>query len=124
MPARVAASMARDLNPGQLRANVIVTYGGTGSVASYKGQELASTPVRTGVGTLTFTFGRPFVALIGTYGKVHNATGTAVLFPVRTSWTGGVATIETRLAAGTVTDPASGSTIELEFVFDEQGLVK
>jgi len=120
-----ASSLARDLNPGQVRADISILIGASGAVTSYKGQGLKVTPVLATTGTYTLTTEKGYAALIGAKGSVRNATGTNVLFPVVTgAYASGVLTVETRLAAGTVTNPASGSYIDLELIFDEQGIVK
>lgn len=126
---RGPVSLARDLNPWCSRMNIMITYAASGAVAAggVRGMGLSDTspPTSPGTGILTITLDRPVKGgIMGFMGGWKGAT-EANLTPVITSdlsKTTGVITIETRVAAGTATNPTSGDILWLEFVLDEQGL--
>lgn len=126
---REAARQDKALNAGQVRMNIALTIGASGAVSSFKGAGLAdaSPPVRASAGTYTITLDRQYAGgLVGFGGGFKRAAG-ATLQPTITSGDGSssaVLTVQTQVAAGTATDPSSGDVVYLEFVFDEQGVMR
>ncbi len=97
-----------------------VTIGGSGAVASQS--NLPDIGVaRTGAGTysITFTIPAPDWEF---YPGIKSAAGTVVTASLTAeSPTAGTATLVTRNAAGTATDPASGDVIFLHFICRKYG---
>lgn len=127
---RSADSMMLERNPdGQRAIRVALTIGGTGAVSSYKGFGLddARPPVRTGAGTYRITLDKACQGLV-TFGVTFKrATATATLQgDLVTDGSAGNRDMifETKVAAGTATDPASGDVVYVTMIIDETGLFK
>lgn len=127
---RTQYSQARDVNPYTLRFDLQLTVGGTGAITAVRGFGLSDAilvaAMRNSAGNYTLTLDQQYggkVLRLG--GGVQRVTG-AVLTPVRVSGDGNASPaiiFETRIAAGTATDPSTGDIIELELVIDELGQV-
>lgn len=126
---RTAYSQGRDASPGLVRLPLAITIGSAGAVANVRGFGLsdATPPVLTSTGRYTITldqlYGGAFVAVMIT---LKQATGVATLTGRHISGNGNDSTsiiIETAIAAGTVTNPATGDVIYVELTIDENGLV-
>ena len=126
---RTAYSQGRDMSPGLVHLYVQLTIGAAGAVTRVRGFGLsdATPPVRNSAGNYTITLDQRYGgAFVGFTGAMKQATGVAALIPRRISGNGNdneAIVIETSVAAGTVTDPASGDEMYLCFVIDENGLV-
>lgn len=126
---RTATSLARALNPGCVRMNVGLVIGAAGAVASYWGMGLSDTtpPVLTAPGIYTITLDSLYAGpMRGFNGSVSQLTGVAPLSVVPTTaapQTSYAVVIETRVAAGTPTNPASGNVVTFEIILDETGAV-
>lgn len=122
--------VARDAVAGAIRLPVTLTIGAAGAVASFKGQYLldGTPPVLSAPGVYTITLDRKSVGGIVSFsGNMLQAAGVAPLTPVHTTGDGAttnVITVETRVAAGTATNPASGNVVYLNFWIDENGTVR
>lgn len=122
-----AKSMFQELaEPGGVHVRLALLIGATGAVTSTKGPGLSDAvlpaAIRTAAGQYTLTLDRQWRSLIGFRGTVKPIGAGAVLFPVIASGDGVASTaivIETRLAAGTATDPANGDIVYLHFIFNE-----
>jgi hypothetical protein len=126
---RTAYSQGRDASPGLVRLPLALTIGAAGAVTNVRGFGLsdATPPVFTSTGRYTLTldqqYGGAFVYVMIT---LKQATGVATLVGRHISGNGNdTATIiiETAVAAGTVTNPATGDIIYVELAIDENGLV-
>lgn len=126
--------IARDAWPMIRVPLMLPISGASGAVAStFKGQHLldGTPPVRTAAGKYTITLDKPSKGgVVSFQGSVKQATGVAPLTVVHTandgtttSGTPPVCTItfETRVAAGTPTDPADGDVIYVVLGIDSLG---
>jgi hypothetical protein len=113
-------SQARSNVPGKQTFHLEVTYG-SGDPASARGAYLAVK--NDAQGKITVTFPRTYRKLAGFRWGWAKAGARAGLEPVivtnaidtASASGGGTVTIETRTAAGTATDPATGDVLLLEF---------
>lgn len=121
-------NMAQTYNPGQVSVEIALTIGNSGVVASAKGQGLADlAPYRSAQGQYTINLLRQYRGgLVGFRSGMKRAAGATLQADIA-SGDGSASTtlvVETRVAAGTATDPANGDVLYLEFVLDETGQVK
>ncbi len=113
-------SQGRSNVPGKQTFHLEITYG-AGAPASAWGKDLAVADTATG--KITVTFPRTYRKLTGFRWGWKTCGAAAVLTPVvltnsiatASSSGGGTLVIETRVAAGTATDPTSGDVLALEF---------
>lgn len=87
---------------------------GSGAVASYRSKD--ATFARSTTGTFTVTLPKAYREIVSFGGGFKDATGaplTLVISDESTLGTTGVVTFESRVAAGTATDPASGDKLYL-----------
>jgi len=132
---RIAYSMGRKMNPGEVALELDITIGAAGVVSSVRGYGLNDAVGVRGVlhpatGRYTLTLDQAYGgAVMGVYCGVRQATGVARLFPFHVSGdaTAGneVITIEVLPGTGTtLTDPASGDHLYVTIVIDEFGQVQ
>lgn len=128
---RSADSFATERNPtGQVHLRLGITFGTSGAIASFFGFGLndAVPPVVSPTGTLTIALDRPTQRLVGFKASWKRATGVAPLMvDLLTDNSGAAAAslvFEMKVAAGTLTNPASGDTLFLALTIDEEGQVK
>lgn len=115
IPARMYPNYGNSNVPGKETFHLKVFYGAS-APATYYGPGLVVETTATG--KITVTFPRSYRRLIGFRAGYALCAAGAVLFPVilsSTITTDGKLIIETRLAAGTATDPANGDHITYEF---------
>lgn len=129
MMARSSDSMSQERNPDGLRKlRLQLVFGSSGAVASFKGFGLsdAAPPILTpaGTGSYTITLDRPTFGLVGFKAAWKRATATAPLqldLLTDNSATTGILIFESKVAAGTLTNPASGDVLYLDLTIDEMG---
>lgn len=127
---RSADSFMTERNPdGQRAIRLVLTVGGTGAIASYKGFSLDDNrpPTRTGAGTYRLTLDKACQGLVDFKVSFQRLTGTAPLSAdlVTDGSQGNRDMIfETKVAAGTPTDPASGDVMFVTLIIDETGMLK
>lgn len=127
---KTSDSFMGERNPDGLKAlRIVLTIGGSGAVASYAGFGLDDTrpPVRTAQGVYRMTLDRACFGLVDFKASFQRQAGTAILHAdLVTDGSQGNRDIifETKVAAGTATDPASGDKVFVTAIIDETGLYK
>lgn len=101
---------------GVQKLTVIVTFGST-SVSAVQTREIKSF-VRNSAGNYTVTLPRIYRTLVGIRGSWVRSTGATLQADVKTNnvSTAGTLVLESRVAAGTATDPTSGDKLMLEIL--------
>lgn len=99
---------------GIQKFNVIVTFGST-SVSTVQTRDVVSF-ARDNAGEYTLTLPRNYRTLVGIRSTWHRPVGATLQVDVDSSaiTTAGTLDLETRVAAGTATDPTDGDVLMLE----------
>jgi uridine phosphorylase len=113
--------------PGRVKLRLAITIGASGAIASYAGQGLSivKTSTNPATGQLKLYLDRQWVAFAGFHWGIKVAGAAATLTPVLVDGNGVTTdylTFETRVAAGTATNMASGDVLYLTLIFNETNL--
>lgn len=124
-------AVALERNPGGLRIMRLIwtITGASGAIGTKVGFGLddQAPPARTAAGTYRLTLDKACKRLVDLKVSFKRATGTAVLHADHISGDASTSrdiVFETKVAAGTPTDPASGDVLYITLVIDEQGQMK
>jgi len=128
---RTQDSFSTERNPtGTAKVRFGLSFGAAGAVTLAYGfglNDSAPPVLSASPGQYTITIDKPVFRLIGFTWTWKRATGAAILqadLLTDNSASTGVLIFETKIAAGTLTNPANGDAAFVSLFIDETGLVK